>query len=205
MSETIQRYLAAEADMTESDEGQYVLLFDHESALAAAQAEVEKVNRFREQDGIKHRRVRDERDQYHSAALKLKEQGDQLAAENAAIKRELEEARRHFAEDWAAQDDALEKAGIEMEDSAGHKVIEQGIKKLAASRDKLQSRVTELEKDRDRLDWLIERGPQDESEMGMTLEIWELATNFADPDDREASADKLAVRKAVDAARSAKG
>jgi hypothetical protein len=105
MSETIQRYLAAEADMTESDEGQYVLLFDHESALAAAQAEVERLKGVHAaiagwiSDNIEWKDEEELKvlatgfgwiDELRGMAW---EEIEAKKAENAALKRDLEEAR----------------------------------------------------------------------------------------------------------------
>lgn len=53
--------------------------------LAEATAEIAKVNEFREKACAKHRAVRDERDQYHSAALELAESVKDLQARLAEV------------------------------------------------------------------------------------------------------------------------
>lgn len=66
-----------------------------------------------------------------------------------------------------------------------------------------EARCRELEVDKARLDWLIERGPPGASEdgMGLTDEVWEVAIAHAGPDMKT---DNQAVRAAIDAARQRK-
>lgn len=70
--------------------------------------------------------------------------------------------------------------------------------------DELRAKIAELEKDKARLDWLIKQGPPSEDdEFGLSEEVWNVATEYADPDDRESSTDNICVRKAIDAATAA--
>jgi predicted RNase H-like nuclease (RuvC/YqgF family) len=153
MSETIQRYECGSNCMSADAEGYYVTFEDHQSALTAAQAEVERLKGVHAaiagwiSDNIEWKDEEELKellatgfgwiDELRGMAW---EEIEAKKAENAALKRELEEAR---AEIRAAKEECAACTAA-VDANIGEQVAEEnGI--LRFERDQLQSRVVELE------------------------------------------------------------